>query len=125
ISVGTTGRADDGFNTGGVKPEDEQDRSSLTKSNLDLLVAKSPNDYRSYMFRGLFYTFFTTFDEKYYPLAVADLEQAHKLNPRSAVVEYFLGSVYGKSGFLTKAAWADISDSGGFRDKVNAVALQH
>jgi tetratricopeptide (TPR) repeat protein len=125
IAVRTDGSAADVFNTGGVKPEDESNRAAIQKGDLDLLVRKYPNEYRTYMFRGCFYKYFTTFDEKYYPLAIGELERARKLNSRSAFVEYLLGSIYETSGFWTKAAWADISDSGGFRDKVNSLALQH
>lgn len=113
------------FNTGGVKPEDDSSPTALQKKDFDLLVAKYPDDYRTYIFRGLFYGFFTTYDERYYTLTLNDLNDARKLNPNSALVEYFLGSVYQKAAFWTKAAWADVSNSGGYRDKTNSVALQH
>lgn len=110
------------FDIGGTRPEDESNFTALGKSDFDLLVAKCPGDYRAYMVRGVFYS---TFDEKYYSLAISDLEQAQKLKSSSALVEYFLASVYKKSGFLTEAAWSDMSDSGGYRDKVNTLAFQH
>src|SRR5262249_44333220 len=99
----------------------------------DLLIAKFPDDYRPYMFRGLFYAFFTTFSEEYFMPALNDLKQAKKINPNSPLVSYFLGSVYQKATFRTKAAWADVSKSsgyndkinGGYRDKINTIALQN
>ncbi|MGC2420247.1 MAG: tetratricopeptide repeat protein [Candidatus Acidiferrales bacterium] len=113
------------FNSGGVKPEEDADPTALQKKDFDSLAAQYPNDYRVYMFRGLFYTAFTTYDEQYYAPALNDLEHAQNLNPNSAYVDYFLGTVYQKEGFWTKAAWADISASGGYKDKANAVALQY
>jgi tetratricopeptide (TPR) repeat protein len=113
------------FNTGGVRPEDDSNPSALQKKDLDLLISRYPDDYRPYMFRGLFYNSFTTYDENYYGLALSDLKQANRLNPISALVEYFLGSVYQKGAYWTKAAWADTSESGGYRDKANSTALEH
>jgi tetratricopeptide (TPR) repeat protein len=51
------------FNTGSVKPEDDSNPTALQKKDLDLLVTQYPDDYRIHIFRGLFYSFFTTFDE--------------------------------------------------------------
>lgn len=114
----------DVFNTGGVKPEENDNPTALQKTDLESLVVRYPRDYRSFLFRGLFYASFTTYDEQYYAPALRDLEQARKLNPTSSMVNYFLGTVYEKETLWTKAGWADISDSGGYRDKTNAVALQ-
>lgn len=113
------------FNTGGVKPEDDSNITALQKKDLDLLIAKYPADYRTYMFRGLFYASFTSYSEEYYMPALNDLKQAKKINSGSALVSYFLGSVYQKAAFYTMAAAADVSESGGYRDKTNSIALQH
>jgi tetratricopeptide (TPR) repeat protein len=122
-------KANDVFNTGGVKPEDDSNPSALHEKDLDLLIAKYPADYRTYMFRGLFYGFFTTFDEKYFSLANKDLKEALKINPQSALINYLLGKSVQKSAFWTKAAWADISDvtgaKGGFREQASEVALNY
>lgn len=116
----------DVFNTGGVKPEENDNPTALQKTDLESLVVKYPRDYRSFLFRGLFYASFTTYDEQYYAPALRDLEQARKLNPTSSMVNYFLGTMYEKETFWTKAGAADISNSaGGYRDKTNAVALQY
>jgi tetratricopeptide (TPR) repeat protein len=117
----------DVFNTGGVKPEDDSNTTVLQKKDLDLLVAKYPDDYRTYMFRGLFYAFFTTFDEQYYTPALNDLNQALKVNPNSVLVNYFLGTVIQEMAFWTKSAASDISDvtgaRGGYKEKTNERAL--
>jgi len=115
------------FNTGGVKPEDDSNPTALHKVDLDALIAKYPDDYRVYMFRGLFYASFSTYGEQYNAPALSDLKQALKTNPKSALVNYCLGSVVQKMTFWTKAAWADISGpgSGGYRDRTHETALSY
>ncbi len=122
-------KINDIFNTGGVKPEDASNPTALQKSDLDSLIAKYPDDYRTYMFRGLFYNSFTVFDEKYYVPVFDDLKRAQQLNPNSVLANYFLGFVYEQNPTRTKAGWSDISGwtgaSGGYRDKINSIALQY
>lgn len=117
------------FNTGGVKPEDESNPTAIQKSDTDLLVAKYPDDYRTYVFRGMFYYSFTNFGEQYFTPTLYSLSQALKVNPNSALANYLIGTVYQKEAFWTKAAASDISDitgaSGGYRERTNAVALQY
>jgi tetratricopeptide (TPR) repeat protein len=113
------------FNTGGVKPEEDSNPTALQKRDFDSLVVQYPDDYRVYMFRGLFYGSFTSYDEQYYAPALDDLRHARNLNLNSALVDYLLGSVYQKGAFFTKAAASDISESGGYKDKANTVALQY
>lgn len=117
------------FNTGGVKPEDESNSTALQKSDMDLLVSKYPTDYRTYLFRGMFYYSFTSFGEQYFTPALDNLSQALKVNPNSALANYLTGEVYQKEAFWSKAAASDISDltgaSGGYRERTNAIALQY
>jgi|SRR5690348_10339017 len=115
----------DVFNTGGVKPEEKTDVPALQKSDLESLVAKYPTDYRSLLFRGLFYLSFTTYNEQYYAPAIRDLDESRQLKPTSWMVNYFLGILYHKRAFWTQAAAADISTSGGFKDKTNSMALEY
>jgi hypothetical protein len=77
------------------------------------------------MFRGLFYAYFTTFDERFYDSALSDLLKAKQLAPTSGLLEHLIGSVYQRQAFWTKAASADISESVGYRDTTNSIALQH
>jgi len=117
------------FNTGGVKPEDESNPTAIQKSDMDLLVSKYPDDYRTYVFRGMFYYSFTNFGEQYFAPTLDNLSQALKVNSNSALTNYLIGTVYQKEAFWTKAAASDISDmtgaSGGYRERTNAVALQY
>src|SRR5262249_33345217 len=117
------------FNNGGVKPEDDENPTAIQRKDLDLLVATYPQDYRAYIFRGLFYASFTTYDEKYYSPAFADLNHALDMSPKSALAHYFLGRITQKMTFWTQAAARDISDQtgahGGFKEKTHEKALQY
>jgi tetratricopeptide (TPR) repeat protein len=114
------------FNNGGVKAEeDTADRSAIQNSDFEYLVSHFPNDSRVYMARGLFFQSFTSYSEDYFAPAFANLNRAQSLNPNSALVEYLLGSLYLHSTFLTKAAWREISESGGFKDQQNRLAFEH
>jgi tetratricopeptide (TPR) repeat protein len=103
--------ADSIFGAAGTKPETSNaNRCIWTMGNLDVLSQKFPKDYRLPLLRGLYLTFFATFDEKLYPAAVQEFQKAALLNPRSPLPHYFLGELYSKASFWTKAAWA--SDEG-------------
>jgi tetratricopeptide (TPR) repeat protein len=117
------------FNTGGVKPEDESNPTALQKKDLDLLVAKYPDDYRVYIFRGLFFQSFSFYDEQYYTPAIKDLKKSINLNPSSALANYLMGKIAQKNASFSKAAWADVSNitgnGGGYRDQVNNIAIDY
>lgn len=117
------------FNTGGVSPDDGGNPTTLEKKDLDILVSTYPNDYRAYMFRGLFYGSFVTYGEQYYGPALANLNRALEINPRSALVHYFLGSLLQRMTFWTQAAARDISEvtgtRGGYKEKTHGKALEH
>ena len=117
------------FRSGGVKPEEDTDPTSLNKADYDALVSSFPNDFRSYMFRGLFHLFFATFGEKAFPLAIADLRRATEIDPSSALARCFLGSAVYMMAYRTEAAWRDLSDDtgapGGYRNQMRNAALPH
>lgn len=115
------------LNTGGVKPEDDSNPTALQKKDFDVLVAKYPDDYRAYMYRGLFYSSFSFYDERNYAPSIDNLKRALDLAPNSALVNYFIGVVIGKRGRWSKAAASDISDltgaKGGYKQRSNEQAL--
>lgn len=117
------------FNTGGVKPDDGGNPTALQKKDFDILVSTYPKDYRTHMFRGLFYGSFTSFDEHYYAPTFANLNRALEINPNSALVHYFLGRFFQRMTFWTQAAARDISDvtgaHGGYKEKTHGEALDH
>lgn len=102
--------ADKMFNIEGVIPEKTSKPCVWNLTDLDGLIVKFPKDYRPSLFRGLYYLFFTTFKEDYYPKVMLDFQRAALLNPTSPLPQYFIGQVYSKSSFWTKKAWA--SDAG-------------
>lgn len=108
------------FNIEGIEPERTSKFCIWNLSDLDNLVAKFPTDYRSWLFRGLYYEFFTTFKEDWYQIAAHNFRRAALLNPKSALPEYYTGRLYDKASFWTKKAWA--SDAG--RDEPIRKAIQ-
>lgn len=117
----------DVFNTGGVKPEDDSNPTALQKKDLDLLIAKYQDDYRTYMFRGLFYNAFSFYDNQYYTPSINDLKKAIEISPNSALAYYFLGSVYQKIAFNVYS-WKLNGGTSAYdnaRDSANAKALDY
>ena len=49
-----------------VNPDDPPARGTWGKRDFDDIIQKFPTDFRGYMFRGLYYDFFTRWDGKNY-----------------------------------------------------------
>jgi tetratricopeptide (TPR) repeat protein len=112
--------ADKMFNIGGVEPKRESDFCTWNLADLDSLISKFPKDYRTWLYRGLYYQFFTTFGEEYYSKALTQFQRAAILSPRSPLPPYLIGELSSKASFWTKKAWA--SDAG--RDEITTNAVQ-
>ncbi len=112
--------ADRVFNIEGTEPERTSKFCVWNLNDLDNLVANFPRDYRVWLFRGLYYEFFTTFKEEWYEKAAQNFRKAALLNPKSPLPPYFIGRLYDKASFWTKKAWA--SDAG--RDEPIRNAIQ-
>jgi tetratricopeptide (TPR) repeat protein len=112
--------ADRMFNIEGIEPEMTSKFCTWNLTDLNTLVARLPGDYRVWLFRGLYYEFFTTFKEEYYSKAVQEFQKAALLNPKSPLPHYFIGRLHSKASFWTKTAWA--SDAG--RDEPIKNAIQ-
>ncbi len=108
------------FNIEGVKPARDSKFCEWNLTELDALVERFPKDYRPLLFRGLYYEFFTTFKEDYYPPAMQNFQKAALLKPSSPLPQYFIGQLHSKASFWTKKAWA--SDVG--RDQLTRNAAQ-
>jgi hypothetical protein len=67
-------------NSGAVKPEKTAPICVWSLSDMDALVHHFPSDYRSYLFCGLYFGFFTTWDEDSFNPAINDLNRAAELN---------------------------------------------
>ncbi len=75
-----------------IVPDDEHQMLLWNKKDFDEIINKFPLDYRSYLFRGYYYSnpSFTIYDEKYYTQAVKDYEEAIHLNPANPALIYYL-----------------------------------
>jgi tetratricopeptide (TPR) repeat protein len=112
--------ADKIFNIQGIEPERTSKFCVWNFTNLDTLIAKFSSDYRVWLFRGLYYEFFTTFKEDYYKKADENFRNASLLNPKSPLPDYFIGQLHSKASLWTKKAWA--SDAG--RDESTKNSIQ-
>jgi tetratricopeptide (TPR) repeat protein len=88
------------------KPASDKDWS---KKNFNTIISKIPKDYRSYLLRGYFNKLFTKWHPhsttpQYYNLAIADYNNAIKLNPKSSLVYYLLGRIYSSKAFWVSAS---------------------
>jgi|HubBroStandDraft_6_1064221.scaffolds.fasta_scaffold08537_6 tetratricopeptide (TPR) repeat protein len=108
------------FNIEGVLPEKTSKFCVWNLADLDGLVTRFPKDYRPWLFRGLYFEFFTTFKENYYPPAMQNFQKAAVLNPSSPLPLYLIGQLHSKASFWTKKAWT--SDEG--RDELTRNAAQ-
>jgi len=93
------------LNIEGTEPQRQSKLCSWNLADFDTLVTKFPKDYRAWLFRGLYYEFFTTFKETYYEPASQDLKNAALVNPRTPVAQFFIGELFTKASFWTKKAW--------------------
>jgi tetratricopeptide (TPR) repeat protein len=94
------------FNIGAVEPEKTSKFCTWNLTDLDTLIKRFQNDFRVWLFRGLYYQFFTTFKEDYYPTVMQNFQQAALLRPESPLPSFFIGQTYMKQSFWTKKAWA-------------------
>src|SRR5262249_26341319 len=76
-------------NSRAVYPEKTASACTWPQADFDRLVQRFPGDYRSYLFRGLFFVFFTTFNPKWVKPAIDDLNKAGELNTKSALPFFF------------------------------------
>jgi tetratricopeptide (TPR) repeat protein len=97
--------ADQIFNIQGTSPETASDFCTWDLTDLRLLAGSAPGDWRPFALEGLYYQFFTTFNESYYPKAAAEFQKAAFVNPKTPIVPYLHGELYTKAAFWTKKAW--------------------
>jgi len=109
------------FNSSGVKPDAKAtDSGSWSLNELNELERRFPRDYRIQVFQGLYQLFFCTFDKSFYAPALQKLEKAAKLNPKSPVPQFCLGTYWSKRAFWTPEAWASDKAKAAIRAKAIA-----
>ncbi len=84
------------LNNGNTRPDTPAPRGTWGKQDFGEIIAHFPNDFRSYMFRGLYYEVFVFLDNKSYTPAMNDYKKAVALNPKSALSHYLLGNLYAR-----------------------------
>jgi tetratricopeptide (TPR) repeat protein len=101
------------FNDGNTKPTTTTQPCVWTQADLDKLERRFPQDYRPPMYRGLYLTFFYSFDldSDYSPVFDA-FHRAATLNPASALPEFYIGELYsiGRLGGLMSTKNAECLD---------------
>lgn len=80
--------------TEGVEPEQTASLCTWTEPAIDALVQRFPEDYRSHLFRGLYFAFFVSFDLKWLKPAMEELNKAGELNPKSALPSFFTAQLF-------------------------------
>jgi len=98
-------------NTGAVKPEQTASVCIWTEPDMDALVLRFPTDYRSYLFRGLYYGKFAPLHQESLKPAMENLSKAAELNPKSVLPQLFKADLLGQHfvyyGRLNKLGWKD------------------
>jgi len=105
--------AKDVFNDGNTKPTITPQPCVWTQSDLDTLERRFPQDYRPPLYRGLYLTFFYSFDlESDYGPVLASFHRSATLNPASPLPEFFIGELYsvGRLGGLMSVKNAECLD---------------
>jgi len=84
-------------NSGAAKPEKTASVCVWTEPDMDALVQRFPTDYRSHMFRGLYFSFFVNFSSEDWIItrAIENFNKAVQLNPKSALPQLFKAELLG------------------------------
>jgi tetratricopeptide (TPR) repeat protein len=86
-------------NSKAVKPEKIASVCVWTEPDMEALVQRFPTDYRSYLFRGLYYNFYTSFSDggALRDRALGDFRRAAQIDASSALPHYFNAQAIGWS----------------------------
>jgi tetratricopeptide (TPR) repeat protein len=87
------------FEGGAIEPEEESTPCDWNLTDLNMLVAKFPKDYRTLLFRGL--KFLSRSQDA---SAEREFQKAAVLNPKSPLPHYFIGAIYEKASLWRKFA---------------------
>lgn len=94
-------------NSGATAPERAASACTWTERDMDQLKQRFPDDYRSYLFAGLYYGFFSTWNDASLKPAMDNLDKAAELNPNSALPHFYKAHVMQQAIFLKSMNWSD------------------
>jgi tetratricopeptide (TPR) repeat protein len=99
--------ADRFTNSGAVAPEKTASACTWSETDMEAIKSNYPNDYRSYLYAGLYYGFFTTWDEKSVSPALENLSRAVEINPNSPLPHFFKAHVLRQGTFFKRLNMPD------------------
>ena len=114
-------KADTFPNSGATKPEQTASVCTWTQPDMDALVQRFPTDYRSYLFRGLYFYFFTHFndDEALRKAALDDFHKASQTNGSSALPHYFAAKALLSWSFIKQVSMSDEQRKAYYREPLD------
>ena len=94
-------------NSGATAPEKTAAACTWTETDMDQLKQQFPTDYRAYLFAGLYYGFFSTWNDASLKPAMNNLDKAAELNPNSVLPHFYKAHVTRQAVFLKSMNWSD------------------
>jgi len=94
-------------NSGGIAPEKTTSACTWSETDMGELTQRFPSDYRSFLYAGLYYGFFTTWNEDSAKPAMENLDKAAELNPNSALPYFYKAHILQQGAFLKSMNWSD------------------
>lgn len=94
-------------NSGATAPGKPAAACTWTEADMDQLKQRFPNEYRSFLFAGLYYGFFSAWNDTSLKPAMDNLDKAAELNPNSALPHFIKAHVMQHALFLKSLNWSD------------------
>lgn len=94
-------------NSGAVAPEKSTSACTWSKTDMDEITKRFPSDYRSYLYAGLYYGFFATWNESSLTSAMENLNKAAEMNPNSALPHFFRAHILQQATLLKQINMSD------------------
>ena len=98
------------FSTGRIEPDANRDSCTWSQADFDALSTRFPTDYRPPLYRGLYFSYFATFDDTYAEQAIQDFRRASALNPQAPLPHYLIGNLQVRGATLLAGASATARD---------------
>jgi tetratricopeptide (TPR) repeat protein len=94
-------------NSGAIAPEKSTSPCTWSESDMDELRQRFPSDYRTHLYTGLYYGFFTTWNEASVKPALENLDKAAELSPNSALPHFYKAHILQRAFFLKSLNMSD------------------